>query len=70
MDTPTEVDGGGNGDETDQTACASDSTQSDNTLINRDLNSGMFICVQYMNVDLHCIYIAINNQINMNMEIN
>ena len=45
MDTPTEVDGGGNGDETDQTACASDSTQSDKTLINRDLNSGMFICV-------------------------
>ena len=45
MDTPTEVDGGGNGDETDQTACASDSTERDETLINRDLNSGMFICV-------------------------
>ena len=54
METPTEVDGGGNGDETDQTACASDSTERDETLIyNREMNSGMFICAQYMNVELH-----------------
>ena len=55
METPTEIEGGGNGDETDQTACASDSPERDETLIyNREMNSGMFICAQYMNVDLHC----------------
>ena len=42
METPTEVDGGDNGDETDQTAFASDSTERDKTSIyKREINSGM-----------------------------